>query len=273
VHCDIHDRESVESALSKVAPDVVLNLAGAASVARSWSDPAGALSLNALGVLNLLHGIADRVPAAHVICISSAEVYGAVDEADLPVREAAPIRPLNPYGTSKASMELICGQYARSGGLRIAVMRSFNHLGPGQSDAFAASSFARQVATAEVEGRDEVELSTGDLSPVRDFTDVRDVACAYARVARERLIGTFNVCSGKGVRLETLVGALSDRATIPVRIEAEEERRRPAEAPLIWGSFERLHEATGWAPTIPLERTLDDLLEWWRGRVDPSAHR
>jgi GDP-4-dehydro-6-deoxy-D-mannose reductase len=266
VRCELLDPGSVEGALAESAPDAVVNVAGAASVAWSWSDPAGALSVNGIGTLNLLEGVARHAPEAHVTCVSSAEVYGAVSEDDLPVTEDAPVRPLNPYGTTKASMELICGQYAR-GGLGVAVMRAFNHLGPGQSDAFAASNFARQIAEAEATGAGELELNTGDLSPVRDFTDVRDVVRAYVLAARSGLAGIFNVCSGKGVGLETVVGLLTDRTAIPVRVEVDESRLRPAEAPHVWGSSERLRDATDWAPEIPLERTLDDLLGWWRGRV------
>jgi GDP-4-dehydro-6-deoxy-D-mannose reductase len=151
------------------------------------------------------------------------------------------------------------------------VMRAFNHLGPGQSDAFAASNFARQIAGAEAAGAGELELKTGDLSPVRDFTDVRDVVRAYVLAARSGLAGIFNVCSGKGVGLETVVGLLNDRTAIPVQVEVDQSRLRPAEAPRVWGSFDRLREETGWAPEIPLERTLDDLLGWWRGKVAGAA--
>lgn len=263
--CDLLDPPSLQLALAEAHPDAVVNLAGAASIGRSWSEPAAAFEVNATGALNLLEAIAGAAPDAHVVCVSSGEVYGEVDDAELPLGEGAPVRPANPYATSKGAMELICGQYSRSAGLSIAVMRSFNHLGPGQSDAFAASSFARQIATAEAEGRDRVELRTGDLSPERDFSDVRDVVRAYALAVEHRLTGAYNVCNGQPVRLDALVAELARQARIEVGVTTDETRLRPAEAPRIFGSFGPLQQATGWRPEIPLDRTLGDLLEWWRG--------
>jgi GDP-4-dehydro-6-deoxy-D-mannose reductase len=265
--CDLLEPETIEAALGKCRPDAVVNLAGVASVGWSWNHPAAAFAVNAAGALNLLEAVAGAAPEAHVTCVSSGEVYGAPADEELPLGESARLRPVNPYGTSKAAMELACGQYGRSGGLRIAVMRAFNHLGPGQSDAFAASSFARQIATAEAEGRDRVELRTGDLSPERDFSDVRDVVDAYRLAVERELTGTFNVCSGRATRLEALVSELGAHARVEVEVRLDETRLRPAEAPRVFGSYGRLREATGWEPQIPLDRTLGDLLDWWRERL------
>ncbi len=262
--CDLLDPESLASALAEASPDAVVNLAGAASVGRSWAEPAAAFAVNAAGALNLLEAVATVAPDAHVLCVSSGEVYGAPGQDELPLDEGAPVAPVNPYGTSKAAMELVCGQYARSAGLRVAVMRAFNHLGPGQSDAFAASSFARQIATAEAEVGDRVELRTGDLAPERDFSDVRDIVRAYLLVLERELTGTFNVCRGEATRLEAVVDELGRQSRLEVDVRVEAERLRPDEAPRVFGSSERLREATGWRPQIPLERTLADLLDWWR---------
>jgi len=265
--CDLLEPETIESALGASRPDAVVNLAGVASVGWSWREPATVFSINAAGALYLLEAVAGVAPEAHVTCVSSGEVYGAPAEKELPLREQSPVLPVNPYGTSKAALELVCGQYARSGGLRIAVLRSFNHLGPGQSDAFAASSFARQIATAESDGLERFELHTGDLSPERDFSDVRDAVRAYVLVLERELSGTFNVCSGRATRLETLVAELRSHARVEVEVGVEAARLRPSEAPRIYGSYERLREATGWSPQIPLGRTLGELLDWWRGRL------
>jgi len=267
VECDLLEPESIRGALAESSPDAIVNLAGAASVGRSWGEPGAAFDVNAVGVVNLLAAVAETAADAHVLCVSSGEVYGAPNEDELPLSEAAPVEPVNPYGSSKAAMELVCDQYARSDALRIAVMRSFNHLGPGQSDAFAASSFARQIATAEAEGRDRVELRTGDLSPERDFSDVRDVVRAHVLAVEHQLTGAYNVCSGQAVKLEALVEELARHASLDVDVKVDETRLRPAEAPRVFGSFDRLQDATGWRPEIPLARTLGDLLDWWRGRL------
>jgi GDP-4-dehydro-6-deoxy-D-mannose reductase len=262
--CDLLDPDSVERALGQAKPDGIINLAGAASVAASFRDPATAFQVNATGVLNLLEATARYAPDAHVLCVSSGDVYGAVDDARLPITEDEPLDPISPYGTSKAAMESICGQYARAPGLSIGIVRAFNHTGPGQSPAFAASSFARQVADAERDGASEVVLETGDLSVARDFSDVRDIVVAYRLVAERRLVGEFNACSGRPTRIAELVEHLDAASSLRVRTEVRPERLRSAEAPVLYGSPMRLKGATGWEPRIELARTMSDLLEWWR---------
>ena len=267
--CDLLDPQSIREAVAHSDPDAIVNLAGAASVGRSWHEPGPAFEVNAAGVVNLLTAAAEAAPDAHILCVSSGEVYGAPSEDRLPLTEDAAVEPVNPYATSKAAMELVCDQYVRSHGLRIAVLRAFNHLGPGQSDAFAASSFARQIAIAEAEGADRVELRTGDLSTERDFSDVRDIVRAYVLALDCGLTGPYNVCSGEATRLDTLVTKLERhaRVEVEVEVEVEESRLRPVEAPRIFGSYERLHAATGWEPMTAHDRTLGDLLDWWRGRL------
>jgi GDP-4-dehydro-6-deoxy-D-mannose reductase len=267
VTCDLLDPASVRSAVTAASPAAVVNLAGAASVAASFQAPAAAFEVNATGVLNVLDAVAREAPEAFVLCVSSGDVYGVVDEARLPASEDEPPAPVSPYGSSKAAMEILCGQYARSAGLEIAVLRAFNHTGPGQSDRFAASSFARQIAEAERDGADEVVLETGDLSPARDFTDVRDVVLAYRMVIEERIAGTFNVCAGRPTRVRELVEHLDAATELTVRTEARPERMRSGEAPVLYGLPRRLEEACGWSARIELAQTMLDLLEWWREMV------
>ena len=267
VVCDLLDPESIRDALAESEPDAVVNLAGAASVGRSWNDPDATMAVNATGAVNLLEAVSEKAPAARVLCVSSGEVYGVPDESQLPLTESAPVRPVNPYGKSKAEMELACERFSRDG-LEIAVMRAFNHTGPGQSDSFAASSFARQIAAAEAEGHDAVELRTGDLSPERDFSDVRDIVRAYARAVEQGLTGTYNACSGRAVPIAALLEGLAEHARVEVSAAVDESRLRPEEAPRVVGSFDRLQEEAGWEPEIGLDRTLGDLLDWWRGRVN-----
>jgi GDP-4-dehydro-6-deoxy-D-mannose reductase len=265
--CDLLERDSVEAALEAASPDVIMNLAGAPSVSASLRDPETTFAVNALGALNLLEAAARIVPLAHVVCVSSGEVYGAVPASELPVTEQREPRPVNPYGTSKASMELICEQYRHTSELKVAIVRAFNHTGPGQSDVFAVSSFARQVAEAERNGRAHVTLRTGNLDVSRDFTDVRDMVRAYRTVIDGELTGTFNACSGEPTRLRQLVELISDVTHLPVEISVEADRMRPGEPSITYGSAERLRESIGWRPEIPLRRTVADLLEWWRERV------
>lgn len=264
VACDLMDPESVRSAVRQVDPATIVNLAGASSVGESWDEPVRAFEANAIGTLNLLRAVGEHASAAHVVCISSGEAYGAPGPEKLPVDEGTPLLPINPYGASKAAMEVICGQYARASGLRIAVVRAFNHLGPGQSPRFAASSFARQIAEAETAGNDEVTLQVGNLSPERDFTDVRDMVAAYLGIVERGLVGVFNACSGRPTAIGRLVEYLRAATPMNVHVKTDEARMRIAETDVNYGSAAKLEEATGWEATIPLDRTLSDLLGWWR---------
>jgi GDP-4-dehydro-6-deoxy-D-mannose reductase len=264
--CDVLDPGSLERALAEAAPDAVANLSGAASVARSFSAPVQAFEVNAIGTLHLLEAVRKQAPGTHVLCISSGEAYGAVAEDELPAVEDTALRPVNPYGASKAAMEMVCRQGAAAG-LDVCVIRAFNHTGPGQSETYAASSFARQVAQAEAAGADEVVLTTGNLSPARDFSDVRDMVRAYVAVLERRLTGTYNAAGGKPTQVRELIDHIQAATTLPIRVESDPGRLRPTDVPVLFGSAERLREATGWMPEIPLARTMSELLDWWRQEI------
>jgi GDP-4-dehydro-6-deoxy-D-mannose reductase len=265
--CDLLDAAAVAACVDAARPDLVVNMAGAASVAASWERPEEALAVNATGVLHLLEALAEHAPSAHVLCVSSAEVYGEPTEERLPFREEQPPAPVTPYGESKAAMERHCDRFARAHGLRIAVIRAFNQLGPGQSPDFAASGFARQVAAAELAGAETVELSVGNLAAARDFTDVRDTARAFAEVSRRELTGVYNLCSGRALKLEELVEEMAKATPLPLRVKPNPDLRRPADPSIVYGSPDRLREAIGWEPRIPLSQTVADLLEWWRAEL------
>jgi GDP-4-dehydro-6-deoxy-D-mannose reductase len=262
--CDLLDSAAVEACITAVEPDLVINLAGAVSVARSWEQPGEAYAVNAVGVLNLLEAVARRAPSAHVLCVSSAEVYGESGTEAMPLAEGQTLRPITPYGAGKAAMELLCGQYSRGRGLRIGVARAFNLIGPGQSPRFAASSFARRIAEAERNGAGEVELALGNPGAVRDFTDVRDAARALLDLSRRELCGTYNVCSGRAVTIADLVAALAPSSALAVTARQDPDLKRPADPAALVGDPSRLREATGYAAEIPLSQTLADLLDWWR---------
>ncbi len=264
--CDLLDPASVAASVEAAKPDLVVNVAGAASVGRSWERPGETFAVNAAGALNLLEAVAAEAPAAHVLCLSSADVYGVREEQ--PLEEDLPPRPVTPYGASKASMEVICGQYERGRGLRIAVARCFNLIGPGQSPQFAVPSFARRIAEAERAGEGEVVLGLGNPGAVRDFVDVRDGARALLGLSLRELTGTYNLCSGVGTAIAELVEALSATARVPVSVGHDPGLRRPIDPPALVGDPVRLREATGFAPQIPLERSLADLLESWRAQPD-----
>jgi GDP-4-dehydro-6-deoxy-D-mannose reductase len=265
--CDLLDPASVEECVATTRPARIVNMAGAASVAASWEDPTGVFAINATGVLHLLEAVARHAPKAHVLCSSSAEVYGEPSADRLPFAEDQPPAPVTPYGASKVAMEALCGQYARGRGLKVAAVRAFNQIGSGQSPTFAASGFARQIAAAEAAGADRVELAVGNLAAARDFTDVRDTARAFLDISRKELTGTYNLCSGKATKLEDLVTAMAEATPLPVEIVPDPSLARPADPSTVYGDPARLREATGWEPRIPLVRAVADLLDWWRAEL------
>ncbi|CAA9311293.1 MAG: GDP-mannose 4,6-dehydratase [uncultured Gemmatimonadetes bacterium] len=253
---DVTSDASLAAAVAEARPDAVFHLAGQASVAGSFADPVGTWDANATGTLRLLEALA---PGTRLVLAGSAEVYGAVPEADQPIREERPLRPANPYAASKAAAEMACVAAAASRGVEAVVARSFNHTGPGQDPRFALPSWARQIAAIRA-GRAEPVLRVGNLEARRDLLDVRDVVRAYRRLAEAGTPGTaYNVCSGAAQSMREALDALVVISGADVRVEVDAERVRPVDVPLLLGDPGRIR-ALGWTPEIPLRRTLADLL-------------
>jgi GDP-4-dehydro-6-deoxy-D-mannose reductase len=266
IRCDLRDAASVAACVEAAEPDLVVNMAGAASVASSWERSDEVFAVNAEGVATLLAAVAELAPAAHVLCVSSGEAYGEPNEERLPFQEDLPLQPVTPYGESKAAMEAAC-ETAAGDCLRIAVIRAFNQFGPGQSPVFAASGFARQIVAAELAGAGAVELAIGNLAAARDFVDVRDSARAYLEISRVGLTGVYNLCSGQPLALEELATAMAEETPLEVSMALDPALVRPVDPAVVYGSPERLHGAIGWAPEIPLAKTVADLLDWWRAEL------
>lgn len=265
---DLSDPATARSVIERVAPDVVFHLAAQSSARRSFDDPVATFSSNVLGTVAILDAVHRLAPRARVLVASSSEVYGIVHEADLPVVETVPSRPTSPYAASKVAQEIVAEQYARAFGLDVVISRCFNAVGPGQASQFALPSFARQL-TEIARGKREPALRVGNLDVSRDFVDVRDVAHALALMAERGERGSiYNVCSGRAVRLREALGMLLTASGVDVRVEVDESRLRPADVPLLVGSYAHLNEATGWRPELPLERSLADLYQYELGRLD-----
>jgi GDP-4-dehydro-6-deoxy-D-mannose reductase len=261
---DLRDAEAVRGLVAERQPSAVFHLAAFSSPSLSWDRPHDALLTNVEMTLNLLEAVRHEAPAAAVVLAGSGQVYGEPD--DLPVSEDAPLAPGNPYAVSKAACDMLGRQYAEAFGMRVVRLRPFNHAGPGQADEYVVSSLARQVAEAEAAGESEAVLRTGNPESARDFTDVRDVVRAYD-LAAGLPDGAFNVCSGRSASVAELVELVTANARIPIRHEVDPDRLRAHDARTMRGSHDRLTEATGWRPDIPLEQTVRDTLDWWRARL------
>jgi GDP-4-dehydro-6-deoxy-D-mannose reductase len=265
--CDVLDPGSIAKAITEAQPSAIVNMAGQASVGASWKQPKQTFELNAVGVLNLLEALAPAAQSCYLLCISSAEVYGAPEPGDLPLDEAAPIRPASPYGSSKAAMETLVAQYARAYAMRVGVLRAFNQIGPGQAPEFVASSLSRQIAEAELRGADRLEMTVGNVSAARDFTDIRDSAQAYVAMIQNELVGPYNLCSGKALKIEELIDRMSSCSRLEVELKVDPALVRQTDPPLVVGSSRRLQEEAGWQPRIAIAQTASDMLDWWRQRL------
>lgn len=264
--CNLLDQAGLEECLRAVGPDLIVNAAGDPSVARSWEHPEEARAINADGVRHLLQAAAAAAPDAHLVCLSSAAVYGQPGEEEMPLREDSPLAPVSPYGEAKLAMEEFCRE-AADAGQRIAVVRAFNLIGPGQPPFNAASSLAKQIAAAELTGEATVELMLGNPAAARDLIDVRDAARALVKLSSGGLTGTFNLCSGQAHSVAEQAAALAPLTPLEVEARVDPGLARPSDPLLLLGDPGRLREAIGFVPEIPLERSLADLLEWWRQRL------
>jgi GDP-4-dehydro-6-deoxy-D-mannose reductase len=263
--CDVTDRSAVAAALSESRPDVIYHLAAMTSVAESWSQPNEYTRVNVLGTAHVLDAAHEVVPEARVILVSSAEVYGIVREEDLPLSETAPTVPANPYSTSKLEAELVAREAVRSRHQRVVIARPFNHIGPGQSTSFVVPALVRRLLDASAEGRHFIFV--GDLSTRRDFSDVRDVVRAYRLLSEWGRPGeSYNVASGQDVALVDVAEEIRRRINPNVELLVDPELLRPVEMPVSRGSFQKLHDATGWEPTYSLAHSLDDVIATERAR-------
>lgn len=267
---EITDPVAVRDAIAEARPDAVYHLAGWADVGGSWSDPMTVLRVNAEGTLNVLE--ACRAVGVHrVLAVASADVYGVVDEDELPLTELSPLRPTSPYAASKVAADALAHQAFLGHGLGVIRVRPFNHLGPGQSESFVAPAIAARIARAELAGGGDVPV--GNLTARRDVTDVRDVVRAYRLLVLHGAPGeVYNVASGRDVSVQSLAEELVALAHHPVRLVPDPALLRPVDLPALRGDASRLEAATAWRPEISIEQTLGDLLDDMRARVraDPS---
>jgi GDP-4-dehydro-6-deoxy-D-mannose reductase len=260
---DLLDPAQMRAMIDEHQPDWVVHLAAQSHVPQSWSDPAGTLQVNVCGTANLLKALSDAGFRGRLLYVSSADVYGSVHQAQLPVTEAAPLAPRSPYASSKVAAEALCRQWAATRALDVVIARPFNHTGPGQRLDFALPGFAREIAAIKL-GRKEPQVLAGDLDVTRDFLDVRDVVAAYlALLARGRSDHTYNVCSGSEVHLGDALQRLAGLAGVQAGIAIDRARFRPSEQRRMCGSHAKITADTGWVPRIPLDETLQQLLDHW----------
>ena len=260
---DLRDRDAITRFIAEARPDAVLHLAAQSAVPESFRDPETTVQVNLIGTLHLLQALSAADFRGRLLYIGTGEVYGLVPEAELPVAETRLPRPRNPYAVSKLAAEALCWQWHATQGMDIVMARPFNHIGAGQSDRFAVSDFAHQVAAIK-RGLRPAVIRVGDLEVTRDFTDVSDVIEAYLALLERGVAGQiYNVCSGAEHSMASILAALVELGGVEVKIESEAQRLRPTEQRRMRGDATKIHTATGWSATTPLRASLRAALNSW----------
>lgn len=268
-HLDIRDGKALQASLAAVRPDWVIHLAALSFVPDSFANPRETLDVNLFGTLSLLCALREMKFSGRLLYVSSGDVYGAVPESALPVDESRWPEPRNPYAASKIAAETLCLQWHRSEQLDVMVVRPFNHIGPGQSERFVVPALARQVARIAA-ALQEPKLVVGDIDVTRDFSDVRDVVRAYAAMLERGQAGrTYNVCSGREVTIRSILHTLCTLARVDPAIVQDSARLRPSEQRRMVADCQRLRADAGWEPAIPLETSLQQILDQFRTNQTP----
>lgn len=261
---DLRNALWVSELVQNVRPDYTLHLAAWSNVGGSWQQPWTTYELNIQCQLNLLEALRRWQPECRTLIVSSNEVYGLVQPEDLPIDEETPFRPSSPYGVSKLTQDMMALQYWHGYRLPTVRVRSFNHIGPGQSDDFAASAFAHQIAEIEA-GKRLPQVTIGNLDAQRDFTDVRDVVRAYWLATTQGVAGeVYNVGRGQARPVRWLLETLLALSGVQVELLVDPQRLRPSDVPISVCDNRKLVAATGWQPQIDLRDSLRDLLVSWR---------
>lgn len=264
---DITDQIQVKNLLSECKPDYIFHLAAQSSAAISWKYPELTMNVNINGTINLLESIRKLNLNSRILLIGSSEEYGTVKPIDLPIDETHQVKPENPYAISKVAQNMIGQVYAKAYDLDIIMVRAFNHIGPKQSPVFVVSDFAKRIAKIEKNVREPI-LLVGNLEAKRDFTDVRDIVSAYYELMLKGQKGEiYNVGSGKVHKIQEILDKLLFLTNANIKIEKDLSRYRPIDVPVIKCDGGKLRRLTFWKQRYSLEKTLEDILNYWRNQI------
>jgi len=265
INCDLVNLGTVLNVVRQVKPHYIYHLAGESSVKLSWGGSISTVNNNIIATLNILEALrAANCKKTKILIACSSEEYGLVLEEDIPIKEGTPLKPVSPYGVSKAAVDMFGFQYYLSYGIQVIRIRAFNHTGPRRDEVYALSNFAKQIAEIE-KGVREPKIYVGNLNAIRDYTDVRDVVRGYELAMEHCEPGdVFNLCSSKGYKIGDLLGIMIALSNCNIEIVHDQERMRPIDLPIIVGENLKFVKATSWKPQISMERTLGDLVDYWR---------
>jgi GDP-4-dehydro-6-deoxy-D-mannose reductase len=262
---DLLNREHVGDILQNFKPQYLLHLASISSVGHSWKNPIDSFVNNTNIFLNLVDQIRLLDIPCRILSIGSSEEYGNVNPTHLPLTEESPLNPISPYAVARVSQEMISKIYADGYGMDIIMTRSFNHIGPGQKNVFVISSFAKQLVHIANDPLASKIVTTGDLSIIRDFVDVRDVVKAYYLLLKHGKKGeVYNICSGTGVSLQQIMDKMCALLSINITLQQDSTLIRPNDNKAITGRADKIKKDLGWYPEIALDKSLSDIINWWK---------
>ena len=268
IEADMRDGHSLMEAFKEAKPDYVFHLAAQSFVPASWRSPADTMETNAVGTINLLEAIQNLNLDPAIQIAGSSEEYGLVYPDEVPIKETNPLRPLSPYGVSKVAADKLGFQYHRSYDMKIVVTRSFNHTGPRRGEVFVTSNFSKQIVEIE-KGMREPKIKVGNLDAQRDFSDVRDIVRAYWLSVEKGEPGEcYNLCSGEPRVIRDVLNLLiKSSKNDNITTVDDPTRMRPSDVQILHGDCSKFKERTGWELEIPFEKTMSDLLDYWREKL------
>lgn len=247
-------------------PDLLFHLAALTSPRSSFDNPKDTFVNNVAAQINILEAVKKYSMETKILVVSSAEVYGLVSKENLPIDEDTPFNPTNPYAVSKLAQDYLGLQYNLSHKLRIVRVRPFNHVGPRQAPGFVISAFAKRIV--EIEKGNEKVMKVGNLSSKRDFTDVKDMAKAYVLALEKGKEGdVYNLGSGKSYEISRILEMMIGMSKIDIKTEADQSLMMPSDNPELICDPSKFAALTGWKAEIPIEKTLQDTLDYWRGII------
>lgn len=267
---DLRDEEQVARTINTFSPEIIFHLAAQPSVKLSFENPANTFSVNIFGSLNILETVSGIKTPPKTLLVTSSEIYGQLKPEDMPITENFPLAPVNPYGVSKATVDMLGYQYYKAYQLPVYLARAFSHSGPRQRTAAVLSDWTFQTAKIEL-GLSAPQIKVGNLDVTRDYTDVRDTVKAYLVIIERGNPGQpYNVCSGKGYQLKDLLETITSFCSKKIKVVSDPSRLRPVDIPILIGSPKKIQTDTGWVPDIKIEKTLRDLYDYWIDHLTPQ---
>ncbi|OGC42637.1 hypothetical protein A2Y85_07195 [candidate division WOR-3 bacterium RBG_13_43_14] len=259
---EISNAEMVHEILKTHQPDIVFHLAAMSSVSKSFKEPLVTYQTNIIGTANILEAARNLKKKPRIVFISTCEVYGGGEN----ISEDTPVNLMNPYAVSKYSAELICQNYIAEG-LDVVILRPFTHTGTGHARNFVLPTIAAQIAEIELGKRPPI-VEIGNTEIRREFMNVQDIVNGYSQAISKADTGRiYNISSGYGYSISDALKRFQKLAKAKFEVRIDPSRIRKIDIPVLVGNGELFNHTTRWKPKIKFEKTIEDLLNYWRAKV------